>query len=775
MPKKRIKTKAETSAEQFFPIDKNDLKQAIEKVVKPINQPNILTETPGIIVGKTKKKSVSVKKSSLRGLKSNKEIKSFLEEFNNKNIQLKQGGYELIITEKPQAAMKIASALGRSTPKSYKGVTYYEVDRGGKRIVVACAVGHLFTLKQSQNNNEKLPIFDIFWVPNYLVIKKDFSKKYYDTLKALVKNAGSITIATDYDIEGEVIGLNVVRFIAGQKDANRMKFSTLTKEELNKAYENKNQTLDWGQAIAGETRHFLDWYYGINLSRALMNAMKSIGKFRVFSIGRVQGPTLNLIVEKEKEILSFKPQPYWQIFIILESPEIELKYVKDVFNKSDLEKFKNLKNKIAEVSTEKVEQKISPPFPFNLTNLQTEAYNLYGINPSTTLKVAQSLYLSGLISYPRTSSQKLPSSIAYKDILKKLAEKFNVEGLIKRGKPFEGPKSDPAHPSIYPTGNFQSLDGDEEKIYNLIAKRFLALFCEDAIIENKTIRARVQDLIFIARGSSIKNKGWMSVYPNKMVEKYLPDLNGKIKIATFRIEEKQTQPPRRYSPASIIAELEKRNLGTKATRAAILETLYDRGYIKEKSIEVTPLGMAIIDSLKKHSPIIIDEKLTRDFEKDMDSIIKSKKDLQKKQEKIKEKAKEIIKKIIDQFEKEGKEIGQELVKAQEKSINLEKEKNKITKCPNCTNGVLTITYSKKNKRYFIACNAYPNCKTTFSLPLYGLIKKIEPEKICEKCGFPMLMSIQKGKRPWVFCFNPNCPKNKERLEKNKEKTENNKS
>ena len=771
MPRKRkIKPREQRIAEEFFPVDADDVKRATEKIMKKIPSANVLeTITKTIESGEeqTKKAVKSLTKTKIKSrAKTSKKVEKKEKEFSVPEIILKKDGYELIITEKPQAALKIANSLGKAVGRNIRGIPYYEIDRSGKRIIVACAVGHLFTLRQN-NAGPKLPVFDISWVPNYLVLKKDFTKKYYDVLVKLAKDAGSITIATDYDIEGEVIGLNVVRFICNQKDANRMKFSTLTEKELNDAYESKMSSLDWGQAIAGETRHYLDWFYGINLSRALMNAIKLTGKFKIMSIGRVQGPTLNLIVKKEREILLFRSQPYWQVFITLTKPIIELKYIKDIFKKTELSGFDNLIGKIAKVSTTKTQQVIPPNPPFNLTTLQTEAYFLYGITPSATLRTAQSLYLAGLISYPRTSSQKLPSSIDYMSILRKISKHYNADSLLKRNNPIEGKKTDSAHPSIYPTGNMQQLDGDEAKIYNLVARRFISLFCEDAVIDNKMIKADVSGLIFVAKGSSVKNKGWMEVYPTKIIEKTLSDADGEIKIGKSRIEEKQTQPPRRYSPASIISELEKRNLGTKATRAAILETLYDRGYMKEKSIEATPLGMSLISTLEKHSPIIIDEELTRSFEKDMDAIITSKKDLDKKEENIKEKAKETIRKIIGQFEKEGEKIGEELMKAQDEERANQREKSKIMPCPVCNKGSLAITYSKKNRKFFIACDAYPNCKTTYSLPPYGSIRTTNSR--CWKCNYPMLMSIRKGKKPWTFCFNPACETNRERLEKYREK------
>ena len=804
MIKKKKISQEEKAAEEYFPVEEDDLKRTTQKEVKeqiskeefmkrsieiPVKEFNQGKEILRGSIEKTYKKPdrkelekveyiIPIKKEkakkktarkSTKTRTNNKSLKA--DTFSPPEMSLKKDGYELVITEKPQAAAKIANALGKAKTKFLPNKTnYYELERKGKKIVVACAVGHLFTLSQ-KNSGSQVPVFDIGWIPNYLVRKSDFSKKYYDTLKNLVKNAGSITVATDYDIEGEVIGLNIVRFIAGQQDANRMKFSTLTPSELNQAYENKSSKIDWGQAIAGETRHYLDWFYGINLSRALMNSIKAAGSFKIMSIGRVQGPALNLIAKKEKQIQAFKSQPYWQVFITIQNKEnkLELKYIRDIFKKEELKKFKNLIGKTAIAETKKTQQKLPPNPPFNLTTLQTEAYRLYGITPSKTLQIAQSLYLSGLISYPRTSSQKLPPSIAYNDILKKLAKKYRVEHLIKKEKPVEGKSSDPAHPSIYPTGQEQILSGQDEKIYNLIVKRFLCLFCEDAIIDNKTIRAEVDGLDFFTKGSQVEKMAWLEIYPTKIKETEIPDMNGEVKIINSKTEEKETQPPKRYSPASIITELEKRAIGTKSTRSSIIETLYERGYIKDTSIQATPLGISLIESLEKYSPIIIDEELTRKFEKEMNSIQESKSNLDKKEERVIEEAKEAITKIAKDFEKNEEKIGKELVQATKDLREQEKKQNIIMQCHKCQKGNLAIMYSPKTKRHFVACDSYPECKTTFSLPPNGLIKKTD--KLCQECNFPMLMRLSKGKKPWVFCFNPECKTNKERIEEYRNKKE----
>ena len=735
---------------------KENIKQSVEKISsKPLPSELITIEKEGRVKKKTRRKQI--KKRPIRKAKTTT-IKQTV--FIPPKILLKKGGYELIITEKPQAALKIANALGVTTKREIvRSVPYYEVDRKGKKIIVACAVGHLFTLNQIDPGST-VPTFNIDWVPNYLTRKRDFSKKYYDTLLKLAKNAGSLTVATDFDVEGEVIGANIVRLICNQSDAKRMKFSTLTQKELNDSYDNKLDSISWGQEIAGETRHHLDWYYGINLSRALMNAIKTTGKFKIMSIGRVQGPTLKLIVEKEKEIQNFKSELYWQVFITVEKPKLELKYTKDIFDKNELEKFKDIIGKTGIAETKKTEQIVPPNPPFNLTTLQTEAYKFYGITPSNTLKTAQALYLSGLISYPRTSSQKLPDSINYKTILETLKIRYKVAKLITRNRPIEGKKTDPAHPSIYPTGNKPpALSGNDEKIYELIVKRFLALFCNPAIINKKRVSVKVDDLTFSANGNQIKKKSWLEFYPTKSKEVKIPDLEGEVKVINKKEEEKETQPPKRFSPASILSELEKRNLGTKATRAAILETLYDRGYIKEKSIEATALGISLIDTLEQYSPIIIDEKLTKELQDQTDKMAESKIKPLKEKEKVIEKAKSTIIEIAKDFEKNEKQIGESLVKAQEKLREKEKEENKLTKC---NSGDLAITYSPKNRKFFVACNAYPDCKTTYSLPPKGTIKKTG--RNCEKCSFPLLMSTTYGKKPWFFCFNTDCETNRERVE-----------
>ena len=673
---------------------------------------------------------------------------------------------ELIITEKPKSALKIAQALADKTPKKetyMKSIPFYRLKHNNKDIIVGCAVGHLYGLAEKDKAGWIYPVFDIEWKPIFEAHKTaSFSKKYINALKKLAKEADEFTVACDYDIEGETIGLNIIRYIAKKKDANRMKFSTLTKDELIEAYEHKSEHLDWGQAKAGETRHFLDFYYGINLSRALTSSIKTAGSFKVMSTGRVQGPALKLLAEREKEIRAFVPEPFWQIELIAEEKKklITAMHETDKFwKKGEADKiYKKIKSeKKANIfSIKKNKFKQTPPHPFDLTSLQVEAYKLFGISPKETLAIAQELYTSGIISYPRTSSQQLPPSIKYEKILNLLSKQINyhslIQDLIKKPlKPNNGKKTDPAHPAIYPTGESpKSIDDRSMKIYDLIVKRTLATFADEAERETMEIKIDCKKENFVAKGTRTTIDGWHKFYQPyvKLKEEEFPELKeGKqIKIKEINLHDKETQPPKRYHQASIIRELEKRNLGTKATRAHIVDTLAQRGYITGKALEVTELGMTLINTLEKYSPDILDEELTRQFELEMEKIRQGK----AKEDNILKKAKDVLMKTIAKFKKHEKDVGTKLLEAKRESQRVAET---LGPCPKCGHD-LKILSSKKTRKKFVACTAYPECTQTYSLPQGALI--IKTEKICDKCKTPIIKVIRRGKRPFEMCLDPNC-------------------
>lgn len=670
--------------------------------------------------------------------------------------------YELVICEKPKAALRIAESLADGKPEkvSVKGVPYYKLTHKKKKITVGCAVGHLFVLAETNGGTWKYPIFDVSWQPIYKVRKITFSKKYFDVLKKLSKDAKEFTIACDYDIEGETIGLNVLRFICKKKDANRMKFSTLTKGDLVKAYEKKSKHIDWGLANAGETRHELDYYYGINLSRALTLAVKAAGSFMVLSSGRVQGPALKIIVDKEKEIKAFKSKPFWQIDLKanVNNKSFNALHEKDKFwKKAEAEKvMKTVKGQKKAIVKNMERKKFDqlPPTPFDLTSLQIEAYRCFRFSPKETLAIAQELYLAGLISYPRTSSQKLPLEIGYKRILNKIKKQdfyksFCEKLLTKKLKPNNGTKTDPAHPAIYPTGLVTHIKEKNAQLYDLIMRRFLATFADKAVRETMKADLDVKGEIFITKGTRTVEKGWHDFYGKyvSFKDEEFPRLEkGKtVDVEKIDLTEKQTQPPKRYTPASIIKELTKRNLGTKATRAAIIDTLYQRHYVKNEAIEATELGMCTVETLEKYSPRILDEELTRHFEEELEKIQNKK----KKPATILKEAKTVLKKILTDFKKKEKKIGEGLKEAIRVT---RREASIIGPCPNCE-GDMRILFSRKTKKFFAACNKYPDCKTTYPLPAGKIVKT---GKVCEKCNTPIIKVIRRAKRPFEMCLDPKC-------------------
>ncbi len=671
---------------------------------------------------------------------------------------------ELIISEKPSSALKIAQALadGKPLKKSNQGVPYYLVTHKSKDIIVASTVGHVFGLGEKDKGKWTYPVFDIEWKKiNEINKEASFTTKYASTLKKLSKDAKEFTIATDYDVEGEVIGLNILRYICKQKDANRMKFSTLTKPDLIEAYEHKSKTMDWGQAMAGETRHKLDWFYGINLSRALTSSIKKAGAFKIMSSGRVQGPALKIIVSREKDIRAFKSEPFWQIHLLghAEEGEIEAWHEKDkFFDKSEADRvMENVRGKdkgiIKEVTRNQFQQ--SPPVPFDLTSLQTESYRCLSIFPKETQSIAQELYTAGYISYPRTSSQQLPPGIDYKKILTDIAKQQHykelAQKLLKKGslKPNNGKKTDPAHPAIYPTGVIGHIEGRTAKVYDLIVRRFFSTFAESAVRETMTIKIDVNSEIFQSRGTRTLHRGWHIFYGDyaSFKEEGLPDVKEKEVVEIKKISqlEKKTSPPKRYTPASIIKELEKKGLGTKATRSEIVDTLFRRGYVDNQPIEATELGMRTIETLEKYCPDIIDEELTRHFEIEMDEI----REKTKKEDEVLEEAKAVLLKILDEFKKKEHEIGGELRTANREAMD---KANTLGGCPNCE-GTLMIRRGKFGR--FVACNNYPECKTTFKLPASGMVKTTDNK--CQSCNHPMISIIRKAKKPQIVCINTECP------------------
>jgi len=264
------------------------------------------------------------------------------------------------------------------------------------------------------------------------------------------------------------------------------------------------------------------------------------------------------------------------------------------------------------------------------------------------------------------------------------------------------------------------------------------------------IHVDVNKEIFVAKGTRTIEKGWFTYYGSyvRLEEEELPKVKERdnVNVKKITMHDKETQPPKRYTPASIIKELEKKMLGTKSTRASIIDTLFQRHYVHgTKSIEASELGINTIGALEKYVPKIIDEALTRHFEEEMEEIREGK----KKKEIVLSEAKKDIAEIIEDFRKHEKEVGEDLKKAHWQAKDT---MSTLGNCPKCKKGILMIRKGKYGA--FAACNSYPKCKTTFSLPNNAIIK---PSKnICTTCKMPMVLAIKAKKKPMEFCLNPEC-------------------
>ena len=662
---------------------------------------------------------------------------------------------ELIVAEKPKVAYTIAKALGGTTVKrkTYNNIAYYECEAGGKQITVAPAVGHIYNLAEKKKSKE-YPVFDIEWKPSYSISKKAaFTRAYVNLLQSLGQKADTCTIACDYDLEGSVIGFNVYRFCYGKKAGKRMKFSSLVPSELQEAYADASPEIDFNNAYAGETRHILDWYYGINLSRALMNSLRKAGGYKTMSIGRVQGPALDILSRREMLIREFVPEDYWEVKIWLQG--VEFLHEKERFmNEGEAKTAHEAIEKDANIEeVEKKERKIWPYPPFDLTSLQLEAHRCFGIAPSQTLSIAQTLYENSLISYPRTSSQKLPPKLGLKKIIQKLAGieeyKERADKLIQKEwfRPMEGRKEDPAHPAIHPTGMYKKLDGSEKKLYDLIVSRFLSVFAPPAEAHGTKVVAESGGEKFKASGEIIKEKNWIEFYPYyKGKENLLPpfEKGKKEEVEKKNKTKKQTKPAPRYTAASIISELEKNKLGTKATRSTIIDTLFNRDYVSGKSIEVTELGINVWKVLGAYSPKILDAELTRKIEDDMEKIVEGKLG----QKEVVEEGKHVLVEILEDFRKNEAQIGKELLSAMKET---EEKENAIGPCPDC-GGTLKIIRLKMGKQ-FVGCSGYPNCRKAYPLPT-GAYITITP-KICKECG-TRIVKVRRNKSFFEMCLDTTC-------------------
>ncbi len=631
----------------------------------------------------------------------------------------------LIITEKDNTARRIASILFKNVRQEKKfGVPFY---RSNGNCVVGLK-GHVISLDfpKEYNNWMKVPLKSLLEAE---IVKEVKSKNIVRLLKSLAKDASRVTVATDYDREGELIGfeaLEIIKEVNPDVKVSRARYSAITHSDIKKAFDNLSN-IDVNLAKAAEARQKIDLIWGSVLTRLISISSGRLGK-DFLSVGRVQSPTLRLIVEREKEIEAFVPEPYWEIIatFVKDGDKFEAKHIKRFLKKEEAEKaFNNVGKTGKVIKFEKKDRKDLKPIPFNTTEFLREASKF--MSPDRAMAVAESLYMNGHISYPRTDNTVYPETLDIISIASEFREsEFRKEsGIVfsqKKITPSRGKKESKDHPPIYPTAvvSRNNLSDDEWKIYELVVRRFLATLAPDAIWETKNTNIDSNGEVFRASGKKLIEAGWREIYTYSKVEEYhIPDLKVGEEVETLKKEllDKETKPPGRYSTGNLIKTMENLGLGTKSTRHEIIKKLYGRRYVYGNPPRPTRTAFAVIEALKKNAETITLPEMTSKLEKEMDRIAEG-----KKQEVIVvRKSAKFLDEILSNIDLE------ELSKSLKKEV---KKDSEFGKCPECKKELVLRRTRGKDYKRFIGCTGYPKCNFTLPLPQKGTIYATEDE--CEK-------------------------------------------
>ncbi|MDP5873694.1 type I DNA topoisomerase [Streptococcus mutans] len=675
----------------------------------------------------------------------------------------------LVIVESPAKAKTIEKYLGRS----YK---------------VVASVGHIRDLKKSSMSID----FDNNYEPQYINIRGKGS--LINSLKKEAKNAKQIFLASDPDREGEAISWHLAHILdLDLKGKNRVVFNEITKDAVKNAFVEPRQ-IDMDLVDAQQARRVLDRIVGYSISPILWKKVK-----KGLSAGRVQSVALKLIIDRENEIKAFKPEEYWSIdgffkkvnkkfqanFYGLDNKKTKLKSNDDV--KKVLTRIKNDDFLVDKV--EKKERKRNAPLPYTTSSLQQDAANKINFRTRKTMMVAQQLYegirlgsdgQQGLITYMRTDSTRI-SPVAQNDAANYITEHFGAE-YSKHGNHVRNASgAQDAHEAIRPSNVNHTpesiakyLDKDQLKLYTLIWNRFVASQMTAAVFDTVKVNLTQNGVLFIANGSQIKFKGYMAVYNDSDKTKVLPEMikGETVKKISANPEQHFTQPPARYSEASLIKTLEENGVGRPSTYAPTLETIQKRYYVRlvSKRFEPTELGEIVNSLIIEFFPDIVDVKFTAEMESKLDEV---------------EVGKEEWQKVIDQF---YKPFEKEVVKAEEQmeKIQIKDEPagfdcdvcghpmviklgrygkfyacsnfpdchntKAITKeigviCPICQKGQVIERKTKRN-RIFYGCDRYPDCDfTSWNKPI---------GRDCPKSGDFLVEKKIRGGGKQVVCSNEEC-------------------
>lgn len=658
-------------------------------------------------------------------------------------------GMHLIVAEKNISARRIANILaGDDTVKETRdgGISSYHFD---DQTVVGLR-GHVVEVDfvrgySNWRSTEKTPR-SLIDAPT---VKIPTEKKIVGVLQKLARRSDRVTIATDFDTEGELIGkeaYELVRAVNPDVSVDRVRFSAITPDEIRQAF-GHTTGIDFDLASAGETRQVIDLMWGASLTRFISLAARR-GGANILSVGRVQSPTLAMIVDREKEIEAFVPEKYWQLSLqtAKDGEAIDARHTTPRF--TDHEEALAARERTREplvVSSIKEGSKIDrAPTPFDTTSFIVAAARL-GFSAANAMRLAEDLYMNGYISYPRTDNTVYPPTLDIPGILRSLQNSPFHDDVSwvtanRREVPTRGKKSSTDHPPIHPSAaaTRQALGDDRWKIYELVVRRFLATLSPDARWMTMKVILDAGGEPYTATGGRLLEAGWRRVYPySKATEYMLPKMKEgeHLPIREVNLEEKETQPPPRFTQSRLIQKMEELGLGTKSTRHEVIQKLISRKYVEGTPLRPTLVGRAVIDSLEVHADTITRPDMTQTLESHMQQI----KERARSGEDVVRESRKMLHSVFDQLEEHEQVIGSEIMEQTAEELTL-------GPCPVCGHD-LRIRHMR-GQTQFIGCTNYPDCNFNISLPMTAWGFAVRTDQVCETHGLHHVRLVRKGARPW---------------------------
>ncbi len=694
----------------------------------------------------------------------------------------------LIVTEKNNSAKKIAEILGAAqggptSDKTFKVPYYMWTDADGDHMTIGLK-GHVLgpAFPEGYSNWQKTDLHDLI---DAQLIKEPTDKNVVKAIKKVAKEADELVIATDFDREGELIGLEALEEMLdanpdlgsregtadGSLEIKRARYSALTKEEIERAFANLD-TLSYPLANAGAARQDIDLLWGATLTRAVSLASRRFGS-NFLSVGRVQSPTLGLIVEREMERRAHIAKPFAEVFAKFEHPDgtFETHHGVDKFwERSEAEAAvagTAAPGIVKAVTARKNTRK--PPTPYNTTAFSTDASSRLGITPASAMRIAEDLYMDGFISYPRTDNTVYPTSLPVRELVSSLVKvkEFSAASGLLEGelKATRGKKETTDHPPIYPTQAIHpgALEGPKKRVYELVVRRFLATFSPPMITESTRADIEAGSETYFVRGSVLVDAGFAGIYTYaRSADEEIPALQEGQELALDGepwIVDKETQPPGRISQAKLIEMMEERGLGTKATRADIIQKLFDRGYVYGNPPVPSETGIALYEAFKNYVPAMATPEMTATLEAEMDRIAAG----EMTKGAVVGESRDLLHKTWTEIDGSREDLAKVIWKGMDEDRILgpckvceEAGRKKEDGSPH----MLRIIRAKKSGKRFVGCSGWTlddpaSCDQTFPLPQRGDVFKLEDR--CSICDQTPRLKVQPFRgRPWNLCLNDDC-------------------